>query len=276
MDEVIEYCCYWENERGKLPYEIDGVVIKVNSVEQQKELGNIAKSPRWAVSYKFKALQAENQASQVTWQVGRTGAVTPVAELEPVFLAGSTISRATLHNIEELRRKDIREGDSVIIEKGGDVIPKVVSVALDKREGNSVDLTLPEKCPVCESELFYPETEVAIYCQNPQCPAQVKGRIIHFASRGAMDIEGLGDALINQFVDIEFLKDYSDIYYLKNKYDELIEIEGLGKKSVDNFLSAIEISKSKPLSKKLFALELGMLVLVLLKSWLIIFIRLMR
>ena len=254
IEDVLQFCKEWEEKRNELPYEIDGVVIKVNSLRQQKILGTIAKSPRWAVAYKFKAKQANTKLNNITWQVGRTGTLTPVAELEPVFLAGSTISRATLHNIDEIKRKDIREGDWVVIEKGGDVIPKVVSVDLSKRTKDSAEVKVPSNCPVCGSKLFRSEEEVAIYCENNLCPAQVKGRISHFASRGAMDIEGLGEALINLFVDLNFLKDYSDIYDLKEKRNELIQIERLGEKSIDNLLSAIETSKKKPFNKVLFAL----------------------
>ncbi len=254
ISEVLEYCKEWENKRDDLPYEIDGVVIKVNSIEQQKILGNIAKSPRWAVAYKFKAKQATTKVKKIVWQVGRTGALTPVAELQPVFLAGSTISRATLHNIDEIRRKDIREGDTVIIEKGGDVIPKVVAVVLAERPQNSKEVEIPTECPVCGSKLYRPPDEVAIYCQNTNCPAQIKGRIKHFVSRGAMDIEGLGEALVDLLVDLGLLKSVDDIYNLKNHYNELVNIEGLGHKSVNNILSAIEKSKSQPLERLLYAL----------------------
>ncbi len=254
LSEVLAFCKNWENRRSKLPYEIDGVVIKVNSLQQQKILGNIAKSPRWAVAFKFKAKQTNTKLNKITWQVGRTGTLTPVAELEPILLAGSTISRATLHNIDEIKRKDIREGDWVVIEKGGDVIPKVVSVDLSKRLKSSAEVKIPLKCPVCGSTLFKPEEEVAIYCENNLCPAQVKGRIAHFAARGSMDIEGLGEALINLFVDLGYLKDYSDIYMLKEKREELIGIERLGEKSIDNLLNAIETSKQRPFEKVLFAI----------------------
>ena len=254
LSQVLAFCREWENRRSELPYEIDGVVIKVNSLKHQKILGSIAKSPRWAVAFKFKAKQANTKLNKITWQVGRTGTLTPVAELEPVLLAGSTISRATLHNIDEIKRKDIREGDWVVIEKGGDVIPKVVSVDLSRRLKNSAEVKIPLKCPVCGSKLFKPEEEVAVYCENNLCPAQVKGRITHFAARGAMDIEGLGEALINLFVDLGHLKDYSDIYHLKEKREELINIERLGDKSIDNLLNAIETSKQKSFEKVLFAL----------------------
>ena len=254
INEVMDYCRYWEEKKDDLPYEIDGVVLKVNSLKHQRILGSIAKSPRWAVAFKFKAKQAKTKLHKITWQVGRTGTLTPVAELEPVPLAGSTISRATLHNIDEIKRKDIREDDIVIIEKGGDVIPKVVAVDLEARPKNSEEVKIPVKCPVCGSKLFQPENEVAIYCDNNSCPAQVKGRLSHFAARGAMDIEGLGESLINLFVDLNFLTDCTDIYRLKEKREELINIERLGEKSVDNLLSSIEKSKERPFDRVLFAI----------------------
>ncbi len=254
IEEVLKFCEELEARRSSLEYEVDGAVVKVNSLRQQKILGSIAKSPRWAVAYKFKAKQAITKLNKITWQVGRIGTITPVAELEPVFLAGSTISRATLHNIDEIKRKDIREGDKVVIEKGGDVIPKVVSVVLSERAKNSKAAKPPDKCPVCRSIIFKPENEVAYYCENTECPAQVRGRLEHFAARGAMDIEGLGEALINLFVGMGFLNTYADIYDLKNHRKELIDIERLGEKSVDNFLTAIEESKKQPFAKVLFAL----------------------
>ncbi len=254
IEEVLKVCNKFEEIRDSLEYEIDGAVIKVNSMRQQKLLGSIAKSPRWAVAYKFKAKQAFTKLNEITWQVGRTGAITPVAELDPVKLAGSTISRATLHNYDEIQRKDIRVGDTVVIEKGGDVIPKIVSVVLSERPKKSQPTLPPEKCPVCSSKLFKPESEVAFYCENPECSAQIKGRLIHFASRGAMDIEGLGDALIDLFVDKGFITHLSDIYKLKSKRNELVLIERLGEKSIDNLLNSIEKSKSQPFSKVLFAI----------------------
>ncbi len=252
--EVLQVCKEFEAKRDSLEYEIDGAVIKINSIRQQNILGSIAKSPRWAVAYKFKAKQAFTYVRDIAWQVGRTGAVTPVAELEPVQLAGSTISRATLHNFDEIKRKDIRIGDKVVIEKGGDVIPKVVAVITEERKKDSKPTQPPERCPVCKSTLYKPEDEVALYCENPECPAQIKARLIHFASRGAMDIEGLGDALVDLFVERGFLKTFSDIYELKNHREELVQIERLGEKSVDNLLKAIEKSKTQPFEKVLFAL----------------------
>lgn len=254
IEEVLEFCNKLEEKRYTLDYEIDGAVIKVNSIRQQNILGSIAKSPRWAVAYKFKAKQAFTKLKDITWQVGRTGAITPVAELEPVKLAGSTISRATLHNYDEIVRKDIRIGDTVVLEKGGDVIPKIVSVVMDERPKNSKPTIPPDVCPVCKSKIHKLENEVALYCENPECPAQIKARLVHFASRGAMDIEGLGEALIELFVEKGFIKHFSDIYHLKDKRDELIKIDRLGEKSVDNLLTAIEKSKSQPFSKVLFAL----------------------
>ena len=254
IQEVLKECHELEKRRNSLPYEIDGAVIKVNSLKQQKILGSIAKSPRWAVAFKFKAKQEFTYINKINWQVGRTGTVTPVAELEPVFLAGSTISRATLHNFDEIKRKDIREGDKVVIEKGGDVIPKVVSVVLSERKKKLKPTKPPDKCPVCKTPLFKPEGEVAYYCQNIECPAQIKGKLEHFASRGAMDIEGLGEALIDLFVENKFLKTYDDIYDLGKRREELISIERLGEKSVDNLLEAIEESKRKTFDKVLFAI----------------------
>ncbi|QOJ30250.1 MAG: NAD-dependent DNA ligase LigA [Ignavibacteriales bacterium] len=254
IDKVIEVCRRFEENRDSLPYEIDGAVIKVNSLQAQRTLGSIAKSPRWAVAFKFKAKQEKTLLKKITWQVGRTGALTPVAELEPVFLAGSTISRATLHNMDEIRRKDIREGDTVIIEKGGDVIPKVVAVADPDRKGRSAEMGVPVACPECGSSLYKPEEEVTWYCENSDCPAQIKGKLEHFASRGAMDIEGLGESLIDIFVDRGFIRTPADIYALHGRREELIQLERFGKKSVDNLLDAIEASKEIPFHKVLFAL----------------------
>jgi DNA ligase (NAD+) len=254
ISQALEVCRILEEKRDSLPYEIDGAVIKVNSLRQQAILGSIAKSPRWAVAYKFKPKQAFTILRKITWQVGRTGAITPVAELDPVFLAGSTISRATLHNIDEISRKDIREGDTVVIEKGGDVIPKVVSVITEKRPDESVKTEPPLNCPRCGSLLYKPEGEVAIYCENSECPDQVKGRLEHFASRGAMDIEGLGEALIGLLVDLGFIKTFADIYSLKDKREDLINLERMGEKSVDNLLAAIGKSKEQPFAKSLYAL----------------------
>jgi DNA ligase (NAD+) len=254
IEEVINVCRKFEELRDSLKYEIDGAVIKVNSISQQNKLGSIAKAPRWAVAFKFKSKQTSTVVKAITWQVGRTGAVTPVAELEPKLLAGSTISRATLHNYDEIERKDIRIRDTVVIEKGGDVIPKVVEVVLNERPAGSRKTKPPDNCPTCGSKLFKPEGEVAFYCENSECPDQIKGKLEHFASRGAMDIEGLGESLIDLFVEKGFLKNYSDIYNLKNFKDKVVTIERLGEKSISNLLLSIERSKEKPFDKVLFAL----------------------
>ncbi|HEY9187547.1 MAG TPA: NAD-dependent DNA ligase LigA [Ignavibacteria bacterium] len=254
IDEVLEFCNEWEKKRDNLPYDIDGVVIKVNSLQHQEILGSIAKSPRWAIAYKFEAKKALTKLKNIILQVGRVGTITPVAELEPVFLAGSTISRATLHNENFIKENDIRIGDYVWIEKGGDVIPKVISIEPSKREKTLKPFTMPEKCPVCNSPLVRPENEVAYYCENSQCSAQVKGRIIHFASRTAMDIEGLGEAVVEQLVNNNFIKNIADIYSLKNFYNDLIKLERQGKKSISNLLDSIEKSKEKPFNKVLFGL----------------------
>lgn len=254
IEEVIEFCKEWEDKRETLPYDIDGVVIKVNSIRQQEILGNVAKSPRWATAFKFEAKKAKTKLKAITLQVGRLGTITPVAELEPVFLAGTTVSRATLHNFEEIQRKDIRVGDTVIIEKGGDIIPKVVEVVLDERNSKCLPFEIPEKCPVCGTKLINPPGEVAYYCPNYDCPEQIKQRLVHFASRTAMDIEGLGEAVVDKFVDLGFLYSPADIYRLKDKRDQLIELEGFGEKSIDNLLKAIEKSKEQPFERVLFAL----------------------
>ncbi|MCX8011149.1 MAG: NAD-dependent DNA ligase LigA, partial [Ignavibacteria bacterium] len=252
--EVVQFCREWEDKRETLPYEIDGVVVKVNSIKQQEFLGNIAKSPRWATAFKFEAKKVKTKLNKITLQVGRLGTITPVAELEPVPLAGTIVSRATLHNYEEIQRKDIREGDTVVIEKGGDIIPKVLEVVIDERPAKSSPYKFPENCPVCGEKLYNPENEVAFYCINYNCPAQVKGRITHFASRQAMDIEGLGEAIVDQLVELKFLDSIVDIYKLKNHRAELIELERFGEKSIDNLLKAIEKSKAQPYEKVLFAL----------------------
>ncbi|MBN1407438.1 MAG: NAD-dependent DNA ligase LigA [Calditrichaceae bacterium] len=252
IDEIIAFLKKWEAKRDSLPYEIDGAVIKVNSIEQQRTLGNTSKSPRWAISYKFKATQAETRINQITWQVGRTGIITPVAELNPVFLAGTTVSRATLHNTDEIKRKDIREGDYVFIEKGGDIIPKVVEVVFSKREKDSEPATIPKFCPDCKTELIRTEGEVAIRCPNLQCPAQITRRIEHFASRSAMDIEGMGTSLVELLAKEGMLNDVSDIYGLEA--EKVQNLERMGKKSADNLIQSIEKSKTQDLYRFIFAL----------------------
>ena len=252
IDDVLRFCDEWEEKRYRLSYEIDGVVVKVNSLDQQRRLGSTAKNPRWAIAYKFEAEKAQTLLKDIVLQVGRTGTVTPVAVLDPVRVAGSTISRATLHNQDEIRRKDIRVGDTVIIEKGGDVIPKVVGVVKEKRPAGTKPFIFPDRCPVCNSPLHREEGEVAVRCENLRCPAQLRRRIQHFASRTAMDIEGLGEAVVNQLVENGLVHDYADLYYLKT--DQLIPLERMAEKSADNLISAIQASKSRPLDRLIFAL----------------------
>ncbi len=254
IKEVKEFCDETEKIRDSLPYEIDGVVVKVNSFRQQEFLGTVSRSPRWAIAYKFKAKEAETKIESIVCQVGRTGTITPVANLKPVLLSGSTISRATLHNFDEIKRKDIREGDFVKIEKGGDVIPKVLEVIIKKRNKNSKPYSIPVKCPVCGASLKKPEDEVYYYCPNYYCDAQIKGRIEHFVQRNAMNIEGLGESIIDIFLIKGFIKNYSDIYGLVKKKEELLKLDRFGEKSVDNIIEAIEESKNRPFDKVLFAL----------------------
>jgi DNA ligase (NAD+) len=230
------------------------VVVKIDSLHQQERLGAVAKSPRWAVAFKFASRQAETRLNDIRLQVGRLGTITPVADLEPVFLGGSTVSHATLHNEDYIRELDIRSGDIVVVEKGGDVIPKVSAVVKKKRPHETKPFKFPNECPECCSRLFRLEGEAHYYCENSDCPAQVKGRIEHFASRGAMEIEGLGEAIIDQFVHLEFLKNCADLYDLHTHRPELLILEGWGEKSVQNLLDAINKSKKRPFGRVLYAL----------------------
>jgi DNA ligase (NAD+) len=253
IEEVISYCRLWQEEKDKLDYEVDGVVVKVNSIEQQKSLGSTLKSPRWAVAYKFPAQQATTVVKGINLQVGRTGVVTPVADLEPVECGGVIIRHATLHNFDEIKRLDVRVADRVIIERAGEVIPKIVKVVESVRAGRQRPFSPPRKCPVCGSHITREkEQEVAYRCINPRCSAQIKARLIHFASRGAMDIEGLGEALIEQMVDKGLLRDFADIYFLKKEH--LLKLDLVKDKKADNLLQAITKSKSRPLSRLIYAL----------------------
>jgi len=226
--------------------------VKVDSFSQREVLGFTAKSPRWAIAFKYEAERVETRLLEILVQVGRTGTLTPVAALEPVLVSGSTVSRATLHNEEEIARKDIRIGDTVLIEKAGEVIPAVVSVRTDLRQGTEKKFRMPKHCPECGSAVVKDEGQVAIRCVNSQCPAQVRRRIEHFASRGAMDIEGLGEAVVNQLVQQKLLADVGDIYSVKS--ETLLELERMGEKSVANLIDAIERSKTRPLWRLLFGL----------------------
>jgi len=253
IDAICDYCQYWGEHRHDLPFDIDGMVIKINSLAQQDALGNRAKNPRWAIAYKFPPEQGITRIKEIVVQVGRTGAVTPVANLEPVFLAGSTISRATLHNADFIAEKNIKIGDYVVIQKAGEVIPEVVSVVADKRDGSETDFVFPSVCPECGAPLIRVEGEAAYRCSDAMtCPAQVREGIIHFASRDAMNIEGLGPAVIAQLLDSGFIANAADLYYLEK--DALLTLERMGSKSADNLLNSIEASKQRSLAQVIFAL----------------------
>ncbi|WP_073230159.1 NAD-dependent DNA ligase LigA [Pedobacter caeni] len=255
MDEVLAFIQYWEEARFKLSYEIDGIVIKVNSYAQQQELGFTSKSPRWAISYKYKAQEVETILEKVTYQVGRTGAVTPVANLKPVQLAGTTVKRATLHNANEIERLDLHEGDSVFVEKGGEIIPKIINVNLDKRKPGAVKVNYPTLCPECSTGLIRKEGEVAFYCPNDEaCPPQIVGKMQHFISRKAMNIDGLGDETIETFYQRDLVAHISDLYTLHEKSDQLKTLERFGERSIENMLKGIELSKQMPFEKVLFGL----------------------
>ena len=251
LADVFTLYDHYATTRADLPYEIDGVVIKVDSLNQQERLGYTAKSPRSAMAYKFPAYQARTRLLDILLQVGRTGAVTPVAILEPVPLAGSTIARASLHNADEIRRKNIRIGDTVLIEKGGDVIPKVVEVDPSKRPSDSVEYAFPNQCPSCKSPLTRDAEEAVARCDNPTCPAQLRRRLEHFASRNAMDIEGLGPAVVEQLVETGLVKDLSDLYELD--VESLGALERMGEKSAQNLLDGLDRSKEQPFDQVLFA-----------------------
>ena len=252
LADVFALYDHYAAARSELPYEIDGVVIKVDSLSQQERLGYTAKSPRSAMAYKFPAYQARTRLREIRLQVGRTGAVTPVAVLDPVPLAGSTIARASLHNADEIDSKDIRIGDTVLIEKGGDVIPKVVEVDLRKRPDDSVAYSFPNQCPSCKGPLTRDPEEAVTRCDNPTCPAQLCRRLEHFASRNAMDIEGLGPAVVEQLVEQGLVEDLSDLYELK--VEALSALERMGEKSAQNLLDSLDRSKKQPFDRVLFAL----------------------
>ena len=252
IEEVVERSIEWEPKREALPYGTDGLVVKVNDRSLWPVLGMTSKTPRWLVAYKFSAEQAVTRLLDIQCQVGRTGAVTPVAHLEPVFLAGSTIARATLHNADEIARLDARIGDQVVIEKAGDIIPKVVRVVDSVRTGEERVFQFPDDCPVCGSPLVRPEDEVAIRCENISCPAQVRERILHYAARQAMDIEGLGDVLVNQLCGTGLVHDIADLYGLSPA--QIAGLERMGEKSAQNVVAEIAASKERPLHAFLFAL----------------------
>lgn len=252
IEAVIQFCEYWTEHRDELPYEIDGVVVKLNSLALQNQLGFTAKAPRAKIAYKFPAQQVETQVRKIVVNVGRTGAVTPLALLEPVKVAGSTVSRATLHNEDNVRDKDIRIGDRVIIQKAGDVIPEVVRSLPEKRTGSEQIFTMPTVCPECGSMVYREPGESVTRCIGASCPAQLREGIIHFASREAMDIEGLGEAIVMQLIAANLIRDVADLYQLK--YEDLVGLERFGAKSAGNLINAIEASKNNDLSRLLFAL----------------------
>lgn len=253
IDEVLEFIDYWNVHRHKLPYETDGVVIKVNSLQQQEELGYTAKAPRWAMAYKFKAEQVSTTLNSITYQVGRTGAITPVANLEPVELAGTTVKRASLHNADQIEKLDIRVGDEVYVEKGGEIIPKILGVDLNKRPLNSQPTVYITHCPECETELVRQEGEAQHYCPNYNgCKPQIIGRIQHFISRKAMDIEGLGGETVALLVNEGLISNYSDLYELTK--EQIIPLERMAEKSADNLIQGIEQSKNIPFERVLYAL----------------------
>ncbi|MEN6520095.1 MAG: NAD-dependent DNA ligase LigA [Armatimonadota bacterium] len=252
IDEVLHYIEEWGEKRDTLGYDIDGVVVKVNSIEQQETLGYVARSPRWAIAFKYPARQATTVVNEIIVQVGRTGALTPVAVMEPVQIGGVTVSRATLHNEDEIRRKDVRIGDTVVIQRAGDVIPEVVEVVTEKRDGDEVEFRMPDKCPVCGGDVEKPEGEAVARCIDIACPAQLKENIRHFASREAMNIEGMGPSMVERLIDAGLVADPGDIYCLTK--EDFSSIERMGEKSIDNILASIERSKTTTLARLVYAL----------------------
>ena len=252
IEDVLEYISEWTEKRPSLDYDIDGIVVKVDSLSHQDELGMTAKSPRWAIAYKFPAEEVVTVLKGIELTVGRTGVITPTALLEPVRVAGTTVQRASLHNEDLIREKDIRIGDHVVVKKAGDIIPEVVKVQLDQRTGKEEEFHMPTHCPECDSELVRIEGEVALRCINPKCPAQIKEGMIHFVSRNAMNIDGLGEKVIIQLFDANLIKDVADLYKLT--YEQLISLERMGDKSVNKLLASIEASKDNSLERLLFGL----------------------
>jgi len=258
LDAVLAFCHQWQEKRDSLEYEIDGVVVKVDSFALQQELGFTSKFPRWAIAYKYPARQATSVVRTIGVYVGRTGKLTPVAHIEPVQISGVTVANVTLHNEDEVARKDVRVGDTVLVERGGDVIPKVVQVVEGKRPEGTVPWVSPTVCPVCGAEALKAEGEVARRCVNLACPAQIEQGLKHFASRSAMDIEGLGFALIHQLTDKGLVRDFADLYTLRERRDDLIALERMADKSVDNLLKGIDGSRDRDLHRLLFGLGIRM------------------
>ena len=254
IEPIQERIDYWEKERENLPYETDGLVIKVDEINLWEEIGYTSKTPRWAIAYKFPAHQVSTVLNDVTWQVGRTGKLTPVAELEEVELSGSKVKRASLHNISEIQRKDIRIGDRVFIEKAAEIIPQVVKAIKEERTGNEKTIEEPINCPVCNHKLEREEGLVDIKCVNEECPAKIQGEIEYFVSRDALNIMGLGSKIVEKFIDLGYIKTVVDIYDLKNHREELENIDKMGKRSIENLLNSIEESKNREYDKVIYAL----------------------
>jgi DNA ligase (NAD+) len=252
IEEVIQFCEEWATRRAELPYDIDGVVVKVNDFALQAQLGAVSRHPRWATAYKYQPTQATTKIERIVIQVGRTGALTPVAEMTPVEVAGVVVSRATLHNEDEIRRKDIRVGDRVVIQRAGEVIPEVVRVLTEERTGTEQPFEMPRTCPVCSADVERPEGEAVARCVGIACPAQLERRIRHFASRDAMDIDGLGPAQVEQLVGMRLVQDPADLYFLTK--EQLLTLERMAEKSASNLLAAIERSRGRPLSRLVFGL----------------------
>lgn len=252
IDEVIDYIGEWGKKKQDLTYDIDGMVVKVNSFEQQTRLGFVARSPRWAIAFKFPAEQVLTKVNDIEVNVGRTGALTPVAFLEPVQVGGVTVSRATLHNEDEIRRKDVRIGDTVVVQRAGEVIPEVVEVVKEKRTGDEVEFVMPTKCPICGADVIREPGEAVARCTDIACPAQIRERMIHFASKGAMDIDGVGPALIDQLLADKLIQDPADLYTLT--VDDLEHLERMALKSAQNAISAIKASKNVTLGRLIYAL----------------------
>ncbi|MBC8367277.1 NAD-dependent DNA ligase LigA [bacterium] len=251
-DEVVEWIRHLDASRAELPFEIDGAVIKLDKLALRRKLGATSKSPRWGIAFKYAAEKAETTILRIALQVGRTGAVTPIAELEPVQLSGTTVSRATLHNREEIARKDIRQGDRVLVQKAGEIIPQVLEVLKDRRDGSQKPFAFPKKCPACNEPLLHLEDEAAIRCVNPACPAQLYRRLVHFASRGALDIEGLGGKWVSILLEENLIQSLSDLYRLN--LESLLKLERMGEKSAANLLAALQVSLKRPWRRKIFAL----------------------
>ncbi len=253
LDEVIEFCRYWQGRRDKVDYEVDGVVVKVDSFLKREKLGQTLKNPRWAIAYKFPASRATSRIKKVEMSVGRTGVITPVAILNPVECGGVIISRATLHNFDEVKKLDVRIGDAVLVERAGDVIPKIVKAIKSKRKGKEKRISIPKICPVCKSEVEkYKEEGVAVCCINPNCPAQLKGGVLHFSGKSAMDIEGMGRAVAGEIINRGFIRDLADIYSLNKNHLQAIPL--FKEKKIKRLLKAIADSKNRGLSKFLFGL----------------------